>query len=251
MTIKSALSLKSRALRLLSQREHSRRELERKLARHEQEPGSLARALDELAAKDFISEQRVAASVVNRRANKLGAMRVRAELQAKGLAPELVAQTVAELRGTELERAMAVWRSKFRRATAKSIEQVAAQATGQATGHSAGRDVERVTGLAVGRIVRCVVGRGAPGISAQPQIDRETHLDRETDTDTDTDTDVITELGTAADDRSANRSRQVVQGATDKSRAKEARFLAARGFSPDVIATVLRAKEGESDPAHA
>ncbi|HWT19538.1 MAG TPA: recombination regulator RecX, partial [Variovorax sp.] len=45
-----APSLKGRALRLLSQREHSRAELERKLARHEEAPGELARALDELAA---------------------------------------------------------------------------------------------------------------------------------------------------------------------------------------------------------
>ena len=49
-------SLKGRALRLLSGREHSRPELERKLQRFEEEPGSLALALDELAAKGFISE---------------------------------------------------------------------------------------------------------------------------------------------------------------------------------------------------
>ena len=52
-------SLKGRALRLLSGREHSRLELERKLAPFEEEPGSLAAALDELQAKGFISEQRV------------------------------------------------------------------------------------------------------------------------------------------------------------------------------------------------
>ncbi|MEY2803883.1 MAG: hypothetical protein RL657_1219, partial [Pseudomonadota bacterium] len=38
-------------MRLLSQREHSRAELERKLAPHEEEPGTLAKALDELQAK--------------------------------------------------------------------------------------------------------------------------------------------------------------------------------------------------------
>ena len=40
------LSLKGRALRLLSGREHSRAELERKLARYEETPGSLAQALN-------------------------------------------------------------------------------------------------------------------------------------------------------------------------------------------------------------
>ena len=106
-------SLKGRALRLLGQREHSRAELERKLRQHETEPGELARALDDLQAKGFIDEQRVLESVVFRRAPRLGAMRVRQELQAKGLAPEAIAQAVAELQGSEVERAREVWRKKF------------------------------------------------------------------------------------------------------------------------------------------
>jgi regulatory protein len=106
-------SLKGRALRLLGQREHSRLELERKLRPHEVEPGELARALDDLQAKGFINEQRVLESVVFRRAPRLGAMRVRQELQAKGLAPEAVAQAVAGLQGSEVERAREIWRKKF------------------------------------------------------------------------------------------------------------------------------------------
>ena len=109
----AAPSLKGRALRLLSQREHSRAELERKLAKYEQEPGSLAQALDELTAKDFISEARVVDSVLHQRTAKLGAARIRQELQAKGLAPALVQDAVAALQATELERAREVWRKKF------------------------------------------------------------------------------------------------------------------------------------------
>lgn len=108
-------SLKGRALRLLSGREHSRSELERKLQRFEEEPGSLALALDDLQAKGFISEQRVIESVVNRRAAKLGASRIRLELQAKGLAPEAVAEAVSALRASELARAREVWHKKFGR----------------------------------------------------------------------------------------------------------------------------------------
>jgi regulatory protein len=106
-------SLKGRALRLLGQREHSRAELERKLRPHEAEPGELARALDDLQAKGFINEQRVLESVVFRRAPRLGAMRVRQELQAKGLAPDAIARAVADLQGSEVERAREVWRKKF------------------------------------------------------------------------------------------------------------------------------------------
>jgi regulatory protein len=107
------ISLKGRALRLLSGREYSRAELERKLASHEEVPGALAKALDELQAKDFINEQRVVDSVVYRRSPKLGTQRIRQELQAKGLEPEAVAQAVAQLRTTEVDRAREVWRKKF------------------------------------------------------------------------------------------------------------------------------------------
>jgi regulatory protein len=106
-------SLKGRALRLLSQREHSRKELEQKLKPHEETPGELAEALDFLTAKDFINEKRVVESVVNRRSSKLGAARVRQELMAKGLPADDIAEAVEAMRGTELERALVVWRKKF------------------------------------------------------------------------------------------------------------------------------------------
>ena len=109
----SAPSLKGRALRLLGQREHSRSELERKLAKYEEEPGSLARALDELAAKDFISEARVVQSVLHQRAARHGAARVRQELLHKGIAPEAVAEAIAALAGSELQRAREVWQQRF------------------------------------------------------------------------------------------------------------------------------------------
>ncbi len=115
-------SLKGRALRLLSGREYSRAELERKLQRFEEEPGTLALALDALQAKGFISEQRVVESVLNRRAAKLGASRIKQELQAKGLDPQAISDAVAELRGTELARARAVWQKKFDQAPQDAAE---------------------------------------------------------------------------------------------------------------------------------
>lgn len=107
------LSLTGRALRLLGGREHSRAELQRKLARFEENPGELAQVLDKLQAKGFINETRVLESVVHRRAQRLGATRIKQELQAKGLEPAAVAQAVDALRATELARARAVWQKKF------------------------------------------------------------------------------------------------------------------------------------------
>jgi regulatory protein len=118
----AAPSLKGRALRLLSQREHSRAELERKLAKYEEVPGTLAAALDELAAKDFISETRVVQSVVHQRAPRMGAARVRQELQHKGIAPAAIAEAVAGLRETELVRAREVWARRFETPAADAKE---------------------------------------------------------------------------------------------------------------------------------
>jgi len=116
------LSLKGRALKLLAAREHSRRELERKLASHEAEPGQLRAVLDELQARGFIDERRVLESLLHRRAARLGTARIRQELQAKGLPPEAVADAVARLRGSELERAREVWRRRFGAAATDAAE---------------------------------------------------------------------------------------------------------------------------------
>ena len=107
------MSLKGRALRLLSGREHSRAELEKRLRQYEEAPGGLAAALDELQAKGFISEQRVIESVINRRQAKLGSARIRQELQSKGLDKDAVIDAVASLQATELDRARDIWNRKF------------------------------------------------------------------------------------------------------------------------------------------
>jgi regulatory protein len=145
--VAATLSLKGRALRLLGAREHSRAELERKLAPYEEEPGALARVLDELQAKDFISEQRVVESVLHRRAAKLGSARIRQELCAKGIDPQAVKSAVAELNGTELERARDVWRKKFSTAPADASARARQMRFLAARGFS-------------GDVVRRVVGSG-------------------------------------------------------------------------------------------
>lgn len=110
-------SLKGRALRLLARREHTRRELERKLASYEETPGTLAAALDELQAQGWLNETRAAESLVHRRAGRLGVARLRQEMLEKGVSRELIEQTLANLQGndatSELARAREVWRRRF------------------------------------------------------------------------------------------------------------------------------------------
>ena len=108
-----SISLKGRALRLLAGREQSRAELQKKLGLYAETPAQLTEVLDELEAKDFISETRVVDSVVNRRSARFGASRIKYELLNKGLNPELVAEAVSQLKGSELERAQDIWRKRF------------------------------------------------------------------------------------------------------------------------------------------
>jgi regulatory protein len=117
------LSLKGRALRHLAAREHSRAELARKLAAHAEDPAEIERTLDALQALGYLSEERVAASLVHRRAAKLGTARIQQELQGKGLDAELVASTVETLRQSEAARAFEAWQRKFGEVAAQPREQ--------------------------------------------------------------------------------------------------------------------------------
>ncbi len=107
-------SLKARALRYLAAREHSRLELGRKLARHAEEGDDVAAVLDWLEAQKFLSEERFAESLVNRRSARFGNSRIVSELQSHGIDEVTVAGLKIELVADEDERAWEVWRRKFR-----------------------------------------------------------------------------------------------------------------------------------------
>ena len=107
------LSLKGRALKLLSQREHSRLELQRKLAEHVEEGDDLSAVVDELEKRGFISEERMVESVIHSKAGRYGSARLLQELRSKGLDDEIVRNVGEQLRDTELQRAQEIWRKRF------------------------------------------------------------------------------------------------------------------------------------------
>ena len=117
-----APSVKARAVSLLAQREYSRQELTDKLTAAQASPEEVEHALAQLEAKGLVDDARVVETLVNRRSGKLGASRLRQELQAKGVSAELVAETMAGLKGSELARAQAVWQKKFGQLAATSAE---------------------------------------------------------------------------------------------------------------------------------
>lgn len=106
-------TLKARALRALARREHSRAELERKLAPHAESAEQLQALLDRLVETGLLSNERFAQSVVHRRASTRGVAVVRHELRTHGLSDEAVAEHVASLEQTEFARARALWARRF------------------------------------------------------------------------------------------------------------------------------------------
>ena len=105
--------LRSRAIKLLARREHSRAELARKLAAHGTQE-EIEAVINELQASQLQSDARFAASYVHAHAARWGAPRLRQKLVASGLARELIdAQLAHADLPDELARARAVWARKF------------------------------------------------------------------------------------------------------------------------------------------
>jgi regulatory protein len=117
--------LMQRAVALLARREHGRAELRRKLQRHlelEQPAAAIDSVLDELERSGLLSEERFAQSVVRTRAARYGDARLKQELLTRGVATGAAAGALGALRGTELQRARALWKRRFSRAPASLQE---------------------------------------------------------------------------------------------------------------------------------
>lgn len=107
------VNLRAKAIALLARREHSRAELAGKLARYSADKAAMDILLDALIAENFLSERRAAQSIVRVRAARQGSLRVAGELRARGITGDLAAEMLAGLKGTEAERAQALWQRKF------------------------------------------------------------------------------------------------------------------------------------------
>jgi len=118
----SRLSLKARAIGLLSRREHSRSELRRKLAAHAEDPLQLESLLNDLEQGNWLSEERFAENLVHRRAPRHGVRRIMQELRQHKLPEDSLVELEAQLRDTEPERAHAVWSKRFSAAPADAKE---------------------------------------------------------------------------------------------------------------------------------
>ena len=83
--------------------------------------------LDALAARGQLSDERYAEAKMHVMSRKYGASRILHELQSKGVNAEVAERAAAAARETDLERATAAWRRKFK-APPASREERARQA---------------------------------------------------------------------------------------------------------------------------
>ncbi|WP_034295441.1 recombination regulator RecX [Herbaspirillum sp. RV1423] len=112
------LSLKARALKYLSSREHSRLELARKLTPYAQDDDDIEALLNWLQESKFLSQERFSESLVHRRAGRYGNNRILSELQSHGINGEALGDVRQELTQGESARAREVLRRKFSEAPA-------------------------------------------------------------------------------------------------------------------------------------
>lgn len=106
-------SLKARAVGYLSRREYARNELARKLQPYAEDASDIEPVLDALEKEGWLSTERFAQSLVHRRAGRQGTARIVQELRQHGVAEDQVAQLRDDLRATEYQRALEVWRKRF------------------------------------------------------------------------------------------------------------------------------------------
>lgn len=109
-------SLRQRALELLSKREYSAAELAQKLKAYVSEEDDLLALIADFQARGWLSDARYTEQIVHARQAKFGAARVAHELREKGVNDTLIAEAVAGLQESEVERARHVWRKKFKAA---------------------------------------------------------------------------------------------------------------------------------------
>ena len=98
---------------LLARREHSRAQLERKLAPHADSPEALSALLDDLVARRLLSDERFVEARTRLLGRKFGVARIRHDLQQSGADAQVVAQALLEVKVDEFERAFAVWQQRF------------------------------------------------------------------------------------------------------------------------------------------
>ena len=103
--------LKARALRYLVRREHSRLELERKLAPYAESQQAVQDVLDGLLSRKHLSDERFAEERARSLSRKYGSAKIRQDLKERGVADEVIEKLPTV---DELARARSILSRKYR-----------------------------------------------------------------------------------------------------------------------------------------
>ena len=106
-------ALVSAALKLLARRDYPRAEFINKLTAAKFDRADVEAAADWCHAQGFLNETRFAESISRRLGAKYGAQRVAHALRQKGIAEDQVNAAISTLKGSEQDRARALWARKF------------------------------------------------------------------------------------------------------------------------------------------
>lgn len=111
-------------MRLLARREHTRAELQRKLAASAQQGDDVEGLLDELARRGWLSDARFAEQAIRAKSRRFGPIKLASYLKGKGVAEEAIAEALRDV-GAEGDSGLeAVWRSRFRAPAADEREKL-------------------------------------------------------------------------------------------------------------------------------
>ena len=122
MTRDSGPSLKSRAMRLLARREHSRLELKRRLAAYATQGDDIEALLDDLASRGCLSDARYAEQSIRSHARRFGPLKLARELRSHGVDDETIAAGFRAAGADGASSIERVWRSRFRLSPADERE---------------------------------------------------------------------------------------------------------------------------------
>lgn len=105
--------LLAEAMKVLARREHTRQELLEKLLLLSESRELLESVLDELSLTGWLSDERAAEALVRKHQERHGILRIRHEMQRRGVPEHLSDSLLGKVRETEVEAAGRVWNKKF------------------------------------------------------------------------------------------------------------------------------------------
>ena len=127
MPKQQAPSLMGRALRYLSRREHSRQELRKKLLPYAESDIELDELMAKLEAQSWLSDERFAESLVRRKSERYGSLKIVEELKQQGIEGESLIEIKERLKVSDAMRAWELWQRKFDSTITKDPKEKAKQ----------------------------------------------------------------------------------------------------------------------------